>query len=93
MSGKKLTEQERDLYVANEIKAGRCPFGMLKEGQSIAHCPLGFPGCGCADEMQLNPHFEDVRKEQDAKIALYFEEQEKTNSLVGKENNDGFDIS
>lgn len=30
-----------------------CPYGNLKEGQSIAHCPLGFPGCACADDLVI----------------------------------------
>ena len=51
--------EDRDKIVADEIKAGRCPFGYLKEGQSMGHCPLGFPGCGCADERMLNPHLHD----------------------------------
>lgn len=51
-----MTDDERDRFVAAEIHAGRCPFGYLQPGQSIAHCPLGFPGCGCGDEMQLNPY-------------------------------------
>lgn len=54
-----MTEEERDRRVADEIKAGRCPFGCLKEGQTLAHCPLGFPGCGCADEWQLNPNLSE----------------------------------
>lgn len=48
--------QDRDRIVAAEIEAGRCPFGMLQAGQTIAHCPLGFPGCGCGDELLVNPH-------------------------------------
>lgn len=52
------TEAE-DRYVADEIKAGRCPFGNLKEGMSMAYCPLGFPGCGCGDELMLNPFLKE----------------------------------
>jgi len=63
---------------------------MLKEGQTISHCPSGFPGCGCADEIQLNPHMEDVRKENGKRFSEYLE---KTNNLVGKENNNGFEFS
>jgi hypothetical protein len=33
------------------IRAGKCPWGCLEEGQGIGHCPLGFPGCNCADEL------------------------------------------
>lgn len=51
-----LSDAERDETVAREILAGRCPFGRLKEGDSMAHCPLGFPGCGCADEWNSNEH-------------------------------------
>ncbi len=50
-----MTDEERDKFVADEIRAGRCPFGKLQAGQQIAHCPLGFPGCGCGDELLLNP--------------------------------------
>lgn len=50
---------DRDKIVADAIKAGKCPFGYLKEGQSMGHCPLGFPGCGCADELLLNPNLKD----------------------------------
>ncbi len=55
-----LTGDERDRMVAGEILAGRCPFGYLKPGQSIAHCPLGFPGCGCADELYANPYLQET---------------------------------
>lgn len=53
-------EEARDKKVADEIRSGRCPFGKLAEGQSIAHCPLGFPGCGCGDEIMLNPFLADM---------------------------------
>lgn len=46
----------RDKSVADEIRSGRCPFGRLKPEQTMAHCPLGFPGCGCADEWMVNPY-------------------------------------
>lgn len=49
----------RDKLVADSIKSGKCPFGMLKEGQTIGHCPLGFPGCGCGDELMVNPYLTD----------------------------------
>lgn len=55
---------DRDTYVADEIRAGRCPFGALAEGQTMAHCPSGFPGCGCADERLLNPHLKEEKHEQ-----------------------------
>lgn len=58
-----LTEAEqasRDKWVADEIRAGRCPFGSLLPGQNIAHCPSGFPGCGCGDELMLNPFLKDL---------------------------------
>jgi hypothetical protein len=55
-----MTEDERDRFVADEIRAGRCPFGNLREGEGIAHCPSGFPGCGCADELMLNSYLGDL---------------------------------
>lgn len=58
-----MTEEEREVYVAQEIKAGRCPFGYLAEGLTIAHCPLGFPGCACGDELMLNPHLQEKEPE------------------------------
>lgn len=60
-----MTDTERDQFVAAEVKAGRCPFGQLKEGEQIPHCPLGFPGCGCGDEMMSNPYLqrEELGKE------------------------------
>jgi hypothetical protein len=64
--------EEQDKYVADEIKAGRCPFGQLKPGQTMAHCPLGFPGCHCADEYDLNPHFAELR----SKLARDIEDAE-----------------
>jgi hypothetical protein len=39
--------------VVAEIKAGRCPFGLLREGQVIGQCPAGFPGCACMDELMV----------------------------------------
>lgn len=53
------TQDKRDHDVAEAIKRGECPFHMLKPGQVMAHCPLGFPGCGCADELMLNPYLQD----------------------------------
>jgi len=55
-----LTEDARDRIVAKVIRRGECPFGQLKPGQTIGHCPLGFPGCGCADELELNPYLQDL---------------------------------
>ena len=55
-----MTQQERDKTVADAIRKGECPFGMLQPGQTIAHCPSGFPGCGCGDEMMLNPFLKDL---------------------------------
>ena len=57
-----MTEDERDKIAADEIKQGKCPFGELAEGQTIAHCPLGFPGCGCGDEIMLNPYLAHMRE-------------------------------
>jgi hypothetical protein len=59
-----MTEDERDKFVADEIKARRCPFGKLQEGQTISHCPSGFPGCGCGDELMLNPYLQAPEGEQ-----------------------------
>lgn len=50
----------RDRLVASVIKSGKCPFGMLQEGKPMATCPLGFPGCACADELMLNPYLQDM---------------------------------
>lgn len=49
-------ERDRDRKVADAIKRGECPFGSLKPGEYISQCPSGFPGCGCADELMLNPY-------------------------------------
>jgi hypothetical protein len=54
-----MTDAERDRIVADAIHRGECPFGMLAPGQTIAHCPLGFPGCGCGDEVLANPFLKD----------------------------------
>jgi hypothetical protein len=57
-----MTEDERNHVVATAILAGLCPFGEVGEGLTMAHCPLGFPGCGCADELAANPELVDVFK-------------------------------
>lgn len=57
-----MTEEDRDKFVADEIRAGRCPFSSLQPGQSMAHCPSGFPGCACADELMVNPFLSGVRE-------------------------------
>lgn len=44
----------RNIYVAEMIKSGKCPFGALEEGQTMSQCPSGFPGCACGDEYMLN---------------------------------------
>jgi len=54
-----MTDEERDTIVAEAIKSGKCPFDRLEDGETIAHCPLGFPGCGCADELMLNPYLQE----------------------------------
>ncbi len=51
--------EDRDRFVAGEIRAGRCPFGKLQPGQGIGHCPLGFPGCGCGDELLENKFLQE----------------------------------
>ncbi len=43
-----------------EIKEGKCPFGQLKEGQNMGHCPAGFPGCACMDELMADPDYMDA---------------------------------
>jgi hypothetical protein len=55
-----MTEDERDRVVAQLIKSGTCPFGMLQPGQTIGYCPSGFPGCGCGDEIMNNPHLKEA---------------------------------
>ena len=57
--------------IAEAILRGECPFGELKEGQSMGHCPLGFPSCGCADEYMINPF---LTEEFNARIDKYYEE-------------------
>lgn len=59
-----MTTEDRDRHVAGEIRAGRCPFGMLDEGQTMAQCPFGFPGCGCADEWMVNPLLKESNETQ-----------------------------
>lgn len=49
-----------DLFLATEILAKRCPFNQLKPGEEMPHCPLGFPGCSCADEWMVNPHLTKI---------------------------------
>lgn len=53
---------DRDAFVAQAIKAGICPFGNLQPGQSMVHCPSGFPGCECADELECNQYLKDWLK-------------------------------
>lgn len=62
--------RNRDQIVAAEIKAGKCPFGMLQEGQTIAHCPTGFPGCGCSDELMLNPYLQEGEEGQEGEAGV-----------------------
>jgi len=54
--GRELTKDERDQIVARVIQAGFCPFEMVEDGKPLNTCPLGFPGCGCADEWMYNPY-------------------------------------
>lgn len=51
-----MTPNDRDRNVARDIRGGACPWHNLEVGQTMAHCPLGFPGCGCADEWMVNPY-------------------------------------
>lgn len=59
MAEERDSRNKRDYMLAQQIKAGKCPFGNLKEGQSIAHCPSGFPGCACADEFECNKYLKE----------------------------------
>ena len=61
----------RDELVAGYIRQGECPFKQLKPGQTIAHCPLGFPGCACADEIETNPYLADIREARDKDFEAY----------------------
>lgn len=80
-----MSSEETIQYIADEIRAGRCPFGRLSEGQSMAHCPSGFPGCACADEWTCNPilskeldsMYEQYVQELDSMHEQYLQEQEK----------------
>ena len=49
-------EDEKQKLVAMLIKNSICPFGVQPPGKALATCPSGFPGCGCADELMLNPY-------------------------------------
>lgn len=51
---------ENEALKATIIKRRLCPFGRLEEGQSMAHCPSGFPGCACGDEIQTNKYLQDM---------------------------------
>lgn len=66
-------QEKRDKWVASEIQVGRCPFGSLKPGQTLAHCPGGFPGCACADELELNPYLASERASRDEQYARHLE--------------------
>jgi len=46
-------------HLVAEIRAGKCPFGQLKEGQTMGHCPAGFPGCACMDELMADSEYMD----------------------------------
>ena len=52
-----LTDEKQKL-VAMLIKNNICPFGVQPPGKALATCPSGFPGCGCADELMLNPYLD-----------------------------------
>ena len=66
----------RDELVAGYIRQGECPFKQLKPGQTIAHCPLGFPGCYCADEIEANPYLADIREARDKDFEAYMKDFE-----------------
>lgn len=56
----KYKEDENDQLRAMLIRNRLCPFGKLKEGQVMAHCPSGFPGCACGDEIVNNKYLADI---------------------------------
>jgi hypothetical protein len=72
-----MDQAERDRIVADAILLGECPFGELKPGQAMAHCHLGFPGCGCADEMMLNPYLAHLMQSDIEKGERVMTETEK----------------
>jgi hypothetical protein len=49
------------MTLCDRIANGECPFGLLKEGQTMAECPSGFPGCGCMDELMAEESTLDLR--------------------------------
>ena len=57
-----MTQDESDQYIANEIKQGHCPFGMLSGDRKgvLFCCELGLPGCACADELDFNPYLSSM---------------------------------
>lgn len=71
-----MTREQRDRHVSEEIRDGRCPFGVVERGQDLATCQLGFPGCHCADEFELNPFLADLRAARDADYAEFLKQQE-----------------
>jgi hypothetical protein len=54
-------------HLLSAIKEGKCPFGQLKEGQTMGHCPAGFPGCACMDELMADPDYLDALMAASAK--------------------------
>ena len=39
------------------INTGTCIYRVNKPGAPLGACPLGFPGCGCADDLVDDPDF------------------------------------
>lgn len=57
-----MEDAKWDKLKADTIRAGKCPFDELKPGQTMAHCPLGFPGCECAYEIEHNQYLYDMQE-------------------------------
>lgn len=64
-------EDDRDVIVATFIKQGICPWNRIKAGETIAHCPLGFPGCACGDELMANPYLAESPKPAHTNIDVF----------------------
>lgn len=54
----KIDRLAQEACTAAQIARGICPWRMTAHGE-MAKCPLGFPGCSCADELMLNPHLQE----------------------------------
>lgn len=56
----KKLEEDKEKLIALCIRNDICPFIQGLKPSSLL-CPRGFPGCGCEDEVLLNPHLQDMR--------------------------------